>query len=311
VNKTHGHLLRLFYPHGVVSVAEYRFMIIDVVIMLAIIIPTAIFIGFSLWRFRLSRKAKFDPDFTHSVTLEIFTWGVPFTAVVALAYFSWQGVFRVNPYAPTSLVKPGVMLGAPPTQGRFHPLVINVVATDWQWLFIYPKQGIATLNTVDVPAGRNVKFRLTATDVMNDFYIPQLVGMIDVMPGMRTLDLMRIDHTGTWHGRSFNFSGAGFSWMRFPTHVLTPAAFKAWVAQQKAAPHHLSYARFTSIARPTVNLHPRYASFSHVAPHLFMKVIQAAEDGVTYTTPMSLTAHMVTNYKHHAGYLTDYAHTEF
>lgn len=309
--KTREHVLRLFYPHGVISVVEYRFTVIDVVIMLAIILPTTLFIAFSLWRFRISRNATYDPNFTHSVKLEILTWGVPFIAVVALAYFSWQGVFRVNPYAPTALVRPGVKLGAPPTRGKFHPLVINVIATDWQWLFIYPRQGIATLNTLDVPVGRNIEFRLTATDVVNDFYIPQLVGMIDVMPGMRTKDIMRVDQTGTWRGRSFNFSGAGFAWMQFPTHVLTLTAFRAWVAKQKAAPHRLTYARFSAIARPTVNLNSRHADFSHVAPHLFMRVIQAAEDGVTYVTPMALTAHMVTNDKNHAGYLTDYAHTEF
>jgi cytochrome o ubiquinol oxidase subunit 2 len=298
--------LRLFDPVGTIARAEWRFTVIDVLIMACIIGPTFLFIMISLWRYRASRKARFDPEFIHSAKLEILMWGVPLAAVIALGYFSWRGAFGVNPYAPTMLdhghSNPSTAQTAVP-----HPLVINVIATDWQWLFVYPKQQIATLNTVYVPAGRTVEFRLTATDVVNDFYIPQLVGMIDVMPGMRTKDVMRVDQTGDWMGFSADISGAGFAWMQFPTHVLTPDAFKAWVTKTQGGTARLSYADFEKIARPTVNIDHHRAMYNSVVPHLFRKVITAARDGKTYRTPIFLTRDMLKNERDHAGYLTNYA----
>lgn len=300
--------IRLFDPVGTVARAEWRFTVIDVLIMLCIILPTLVFIIIAMWRFRASRAAKFDPEFTHSVRLELLMWGVPLAAVIALGYFSWQGVFRVNPYAPTALNRKTSLAKAPPSAaGSAHPLIINVVATDWQWLFIYPNQKLATLNTVYIPTNRTVVFRLTATDVVNDFYIPQLVGMIDVMPGMRTKDVMRVDRPGKWIGFSADISGAGFAWMQFPTHVLSPAAFKAWVASTKAGSNHLSYADFEKIARPTINIHHHHVVYADVVPHLFRRVITAAMDGKTYQTPIFLTKDMVRNKRDHAGYLTNYA----
>jgi len=301
------HQFRLFDPVGRISRAELRFTVIDVLIMLCIILPTLLFILIAVFRYRAGRAAEYDPEFTHSVRLELLMWGVPLIAVIALGYFSWQGTFRLNPYKPTVLDHASLAKAPPGGTAAVHPLVINVVATDWQWLFIYPKQGIATLNTVYVPTGRTVEFRLTATDVVNDFYIPQLVGMIDVMPGMRTKDVMRVDRTGDWMGFSADISGAGFAWMQFPTHVVSPATFKAWVGATKGGRGDLTYADFEKLARPTVNIGHHEAIYATVVPHLFRKVITAAMDGKTYTTPIFLTKDMLRNERDHAGYLTNYA----
>ncbi|MDX5932886.1 ubiquinol oxidase subunit II [Acidiphilium acidophilum] len=300
--------IRLFDPVGTIARAEWRFTVIDVLIMLCIILPTLIFILIAMWRYRASRQAKYDPEFTHSVRLELLMWGIPLIAVIALGYFSWQGVFGVNPYNPTILNRKTSAANPPPGGAvAVHPLIINVVATDWQWLFIYPKQKIATLNTVYVPTGRTVEFRLTATDVVNDFYIPQLIGMIDVMPGMRTKDVMRVDHPGKWIGFSADISGAGMSWMQFPTHAVSAADFKTWVAKVKGGTSRLSYAAFEKLARPTVNITHHHAIYADVEPHLFRHVITAAMDGKTYRTPIFLTKDMLRNKRDHAGYLTAYA----
>jgi cytochrome o ubiquinol oxidase subunit 2 len=304
-----GHQLRLLHPDGPIAVTSLRLSVIDVLIMLCIILPTGIFVAISLWRFRAARKARYDPGFTHSVRLEVLMWGVPFAAVATLAYFSWRGVFLVNPYAPTALGQRKSLLAMPDRPGTGNPLVIDVVATDWQWLFIYPDQHIATLNTLSLPAGRNIEFRLTATDVVNDFYIPQLIGMIDVMPGMRTKDMMRADRPGVWQGFSADISGAGFSWMQFPTRVMTQAGFAAWVAKTQAAPRHLDYARFRSIARPTIDLRGVTRNFSAVQPHLFSRIVHAAMNGATDTTPMFLSESMRRDLARRAPYLSGYPHS--
>jgi cytochrome o ubiquinol oxidase subunit 2 len=301
--------LRLFNPGGPIAATSLRLTIIDVLIMLCIIAPTGIFVAVSIWRYRASRGARYEPGFTSSGRLEILMWSVPFAAVATLAYFSWRGVYEVNPYGPTALKPTAAMLAMPDQPGSADPLVIDVVATDWQWLFIYPDQHIATLNTLTVPAGRNIAFRLTATDVVNDFFIPQLVSMIDVMPGMRTKDAMRVNHPGMWQGFSTDISGAGFSWMRFPTHVITPAAFSTWVTKAQAAPDQLSYQRFETLAQPTINVRGATQIFSAVEPHLFSRIIHAAMNGKTYTTPQNLTKDMAQNQADHAHYLAGYPHS--
>lgn len=285
----------VFDPAGPISRAELRFTIIDVVVMLLIILPTAAAICLFMWRYRRSRNAAYDATWSRSIPFEIAMWGIPLAIVVLLAYFSLQGIFEVNPYGPDALAHHG-------TTGR-RALTVNVVATDWQWLFVYPKQHIAMVDDLVIPAGRDIRFRLTATSVVNDFYIPRLIGMIDVMPGMRTKDITRVTRTGLYEGFSANFSGAGFSWMRFRTHVVSDSAFLRFVSRIRGGHGDLTYARFERLARPTINLNQKEAFFRTVAPHLFGRIVEAARQGKTYTTPHHLTAHMALNARKHAPYL--------
>lgn len=272
------------------------FMLIDVGVMLLIILPTTIAIIWFLWRYRKSRKAAYEPGFSHSTKLEALMWGVPIATVIALGFASYFGTFAVNPYRPSILQQPA-------KPGHTNPMTIDVISTDWQWVFIYPKQHIATVDRLVVPRGRTIVFRLTSTSVVNDFFIPQLNDMIDVMPGMRTKDAMRATRLGTFIGFSANFSGAGFSWMKFPTNVVTPADFDKWVARTAQSPQHLTYARFEILARPIINLTGRPLYFSAPAPHLFRRVIKAAHDGKVYPIPDQITAHMADAAHHHAAYL--------
>ena len=71
-------------------------------------------------------------------------------------------------------------------QSATAPLEVEVVSLDWRWLFIYPREHIATVNHLVVPTGVPVHFRLTSTSVMNSFFIPQLGSQIYTMPGMTT-----------------------------------------------------------------------------------------------------------------------------
>lgn len=295
------HGFRLFDPAGPVARASLDFTIADVAVMMCIIAPTGLAIAWFLWRYRRGRNAAYDPRFVRSHLLEFIMWGVPLLVVVLLAFISFRGVYAVDPYGPRILSLPAKP-GAGPSS-KEGPLKIDVIATDWQWVFIYPKQHIATVDRLVVPEGRTVTFRLTATDVVNDFFIPSLADMIDVMPGMRTRDAMRATRLGVFEGFSADFSGPGFSWMRFPTRVVPPRRFAAWVARRQAAPEALDYARFERLARPTINLHQRPFYFHPVEAGLFDRVIGAAVAGKTYPVPAHLTEHMATDFRHHAAYL--------
>ncbi|MFV2800868.1 cytochrome o ubiquinol oxidase subunit II, partial [Escherichia coli] len=66
------------------------------------------------------------------------------------------------------------------------PITIEVVSMDWKWFFIYPEQGIATVNEIAFPANTPVYFKVTSNSVMNSFFIPRLGSQIYAMAGMQT-----------------------------------------------------------------------------------------------------------------------------
>jgi cytochrome o ubiquinol oxidase subunit 2 len=288
-----GETYRLFHPKGPVAEAQLKFTILDVCIMLLIILPTTFMLCLFIWRYAKVRKAAYDPDWSHSMTIELLIWGGPIAIVAALAVFTYQSVIEVNPYDPTVL-RVASTAGAAPTEA---PLLVDVITTDWQWFFIYPQQHIATIDDLVVPQGRVVRLRLTSTSVTNDFFIPQLAPMIDVMPGMQTQDAFSSYGPGTFTGFSADFSGAGFAWMQFSTRVMSGDQFSSWVAsvqagQAQPARGTLSYAVFQKLAHPTLNIGAKPSYFASVDPSVFNHAYQDAMAGLVYPVPEDLTEKM-------------------
>jgi cytochrome o ubiquinol oxidase subunit II len=286
----------LFNPKGPVAATELYYMILDVAVMLVVIVPTILLSIWVVYRYRASSgKGTYSPKWAHSNILEVVVWGVPIIIVAVLAYYSFVGTHAVNPWNPTVITEH-------PDYKKAKPLEVDVITTDWQWLFVYPKQNIAVSNELVVPVDRPVHFRLTSTSVTNNFFIPQIVGQVYVMPGMRSKQSMLVKHTGVYHGFSAALSGGGFSWMNFKVKAVTEQDFKSWVgiAQQSAA--KLSYAEFTKFAKPTVNVGGKVQYFTDVQPGLLVQVIQNVRDGkLRYKTPMFLTENMQSDeFKKHA-----------
>jgi cytochrome o ubiquinol oxidase subunit 2 len=269
---------RLFHPVGPVATAEWHYTIVNTAVMLLIIIPTTVLTLVFALRYRKSRQAAYDPSFSHSILLELAMWGVPLVIVVILTFCTYASVFAVNPADPRTLDRAADAAGPP-------PLKVDVITTDWQWIFIYPELHIATIDDLVVPQGRDVRLQLTSATVTNDFYIPQVAPMIDVMPGMRTQDAFRVDQPGSYEGFSADFSGAGFSWMQFSTRILPPAAFDSWVKDTQSAPDHLDFDRFRKIAQPTINQGAKPAYFSNADPNLFAEVDMAVMAGEVFPVP--------------------------
>ena len=287
-----GETFRLFYPKGPVAAAQLKFTMLDVGIMLLIILPTTLMLCFFLWRYAKVRNSAYDPDWSHSLTIELLIWGGPIAIVAMLAVFTYESVIETNPYAPTVLQTSASTAG--PAQA---PLQVDVITTDWQWFFIYPQQHIATIDDLVIPKGRVVHLRMTSTSVTNDFFIPQLAPMIDVMPGMQTQDVFSSDGPGNYEGFSADFSGAGFAWMQFSTRVMSEDQFNGWVTSVKAgqaAPNHgaLSYSAFQKLAHPTLNIGAKPGYFATVDADLFDHTVADAMQGVTYPVPADLTEKM-------------------
>ena len=274
----------LFDPKGPVALSNFHSLLIDVAAMLVIIGPTTLLLLWCIWRYRRSSgKHGYSPNWSHSLPIEIVSWGFPAVIVAFLGFYSYKGTFAANPFGP-GVIAPGTSANADKP-----PLDIDVITTDWQWLFIYPNQHIAAANELVVPVDTPVRFRLTSSTVTNDFYIPQLVGEIDIMPGMRTKQSMMASQLGTYQGFSADFSGPGFSWMLFKTHVVTPDAFKAWVGKVASAPMRLDGATFNKFAQPTINVDEKTSYFSHIQPGMFDLVVHEIDEGKMFTTPRAMT----------------------
>ncbi|MEL5848119.1 MAG: ubiquinol oxidase subunit II [Candidatus Igneacidithiobacillus chanchocoensis] len=277
----------IFDPKGVGASASYTYMMIDVGVMLAIVGITALLIIWFLWKYRKGNKhADYDGKWSHSNVLEITFWGIP---IAAVAFLSWavaiNGSFAVNPYNPTAVTKH--------VKPHGDPIDVDVIATDWQWLFIYPQfHHIAIANRLIVPAHTPVFFRLTSTAVTTDFFVPQLLGMIDVMPGMRTKDALMSNHLGSYQGIAADYCGAGTSWMLFKTNVVSKTNFEHWAKGLENNPRSMDYHQFNRFAEPYINVAEKQPEWGRVEPGLFNHVILEVMDGKKWPLPMFMTENM-------------------
>jgi cytochrome o ubiquinol oxidase subunit II len=235
--------MNIFDPQGPIGAAEKSILIDSVAIMLAIVVPTIVAtFGFAWW-FRASNdKARHLPNFAYSGQIELVVWGIPALVVMLLAGVAWIGSHDLDPAKPIASSQPA--------------LEIQVVSLDWKWLFLYPQQKLATVNTLTIPAGMPVHFSLTSASVMNAFFIPQLGGMLYTMNGMTNQLNLQADHVGELYGLSSHFSGDGFSDMHFAVHVVSPADFSQWASSAGSATEALDSARYAELAKQSIAVAP-------------------------------------------------------
>ncbi len=211
--------------------------------MLAIVLPTiAAALGFAWWFRASNTRATYRPQFAFSGKLELLIWSVPMLTILFLGGLIWAGAHQLDP--------------ARPLDSKQKPLDIEAVSLDWKWLFIYPDQGIASVNVLDVPAGIPIHLAITSASVMNAFFIPQLGSMIYTMNGMVSRLNLLADHQGDFMGLASHYSGDGFSDMHFTVHALAPRAFADWVAAVRGAGPELDRDAYAKLAVQSRNIAP-------------------------------------------------------
>jgi cytochrome o ubiquinol oxidase subunit 2 len=231
--------MNILDPQGPIGAADKTILIDSVAIMLAIVVPTIIAIfAFAFWFRESNPRAHYWPNWEYSGRIELVVWSIPALTVILLGGVAWIGSHQLDP--------------ATPVAGTGSPVRIQVVSLDWKWLFIYPDQGIATVNTLTVPAGAPLHFELTSASVMNVFFIPQLGSMIYTMNGMVTRLELRADNEGDLQGLSAHFSGDGFPNMLFDVHVVPQLSFPDWVAKTARSEQVLNADSYRKLARQTV-----------------------------------------------------------
>jgi cytochrome o ubiquinol oxidase subunit 2 len=244
-------------PQGMVGIAEKTIMIDSLTIMLAIVIPTiAATFAFAWWYRASNVRAKYLPEFAYSGQLELLVWSIPVLVIFLLGGVIWIGSHDLDP--------------AQPLASKTPPLEVQVVSLDWKWLFIYPHQGVASVNQLVVPAGVPIHFSLTSASVMNAFFIPQLGSMIYTMNGMTTQLNLQADAPGTFHGLSSHFSGDGFPGMYFDVHAVPADQFAAWIETTRASGPTLDAASYADLSRQSLNVTP--FTYRAAAPDLFKQI---------------------------------------
>ncbi|OZT76141.1 ubiquinol oxidase subunit II [Vreelandella boliviensis] len=255
----------LLDPKGQVG-AEQRTLILTAFgLMLIVVIPVIAMTLLFGWRYRRSNSvAKYLPDWAHSNVIEAVVWIVPCAIIAVLALLTWKTSHSLDPHKPL--------------ESDVAPIEIQAVALDWKWLFIYPEQGIASVNEVAFPVDTPVRFRVSSGSVMNAFFIPHLGSQIYAMAGMDNDVHLIADETGSYPGRSTNYSGAGFSGMTFEAKVTTPADFDAWVETVRDASQTLTYPEaYEALAEPSESNPVEY--FSAISPSLYESILKSFHTG--------------------------------
>src|SRR6266545_3863829 len=226
-----------------VAAAERLILFNSLGIMLAIVIPTILAtLGVALW-FRASNwRARYLPDFEYSGRLEMLVWSIPAMTVLLVGGVAWVGSHDLAPRKAIASTAKAVR--------------VQVVSLDWKWLFIYPEQGIASVNQLTIPVGTPVSFELTSSGVMNSFFVPQLGSQIYTMAGMATHLHLQADHEGAYRGLSANYSGSGFADMRFTVDAVPPGAFAQWIDRVRSAGPVLDAGTYAQLAKPSSAVAP-------------------------------------------------------
>lgn len=254
-------------PSGDVARQQANLILWSTGLMLLIIVPVIILTIVFAFKYRHSNEdAEYTPDWDHSTGLELVIWSAPLMIVIALGALTWISTHSLDPYRPLARLASGK-----PLAKNDKPLVIQVVSLDWKWLFIYPEQGIATVNQLVLPVNRQVRFRITSSSVMNTFYVPTMAGMIYSMPGMETRLHAVLNKPGRFEGFSANYSGAGFSEMRFTVDGTDDAGFAKWVSEARSAQKALDLPTYIKLEKPSEKVPA--IQFARVQPQLFDRIV--------------------------------------
>ncbi len=244
-------------PAGPIADGERLILLDSLGIMLAIVVPTIVATILFAWWFRASNTAAtYRPGWQYSAKLEALVWSIPALVVLFLGGLAWIGSHTLDPAKPIAPAK--------------RTLEIQVVSLDWRWLFIYPKQHVATINRLVIPVGTPVHLQITSASVMNVFFVPRLAGEMYSMNGMVTQLNLQADQVGAFPGLSAQFSGDGFSEMHFDAVTVPASQFDAFLAHARAGNSRLDEAAYRSLSHQSHDGQARL--FGDVADGLFDEI---------------------------------------
>ncbi len=234
------HDIAILEPDGFIAIRERNLLIDASLLMLLVVIPAVVMCLVFAWRYRASnKKAKYAPEWGENALAECIWWCIPFVIVIVISIITWKTSLDLNPFRPIDSDK--------------KPLTVQVVALEWKWLFLYPEEEIATVNYLQIPVQRPIRFEISADAPMNSFWIPELGGQIYAMPAMRSVLYLIADREGSFAGHSSNISGKGFAGMTFETKATSEEEFNDWVETVRNSSQELDYKKYRELVKPTMD----------------------------------------------------------
>jgi cytochrome c oxidase subunit 2 len=187
-----------------------------------ILVLVGVLVLLALFRYSTRRThapGERPPPAVEHLGLEI-AWTVgPALVLLAIAIPTIRTTFRTQPATPPA-----------------NALEVQVTAHQWWWEVHYPSLAIVTANEIHLPLGRPVQLLLRSADVIHSFWVPQLGGKRDVVPGHTNAITLTPHVAGVYLGQCAEFCGLSHANMRFRVFVDPPDAFAAWSAAQSARP---------------------------------------------------------------------------
>lgn len=204
-------------PASPVSGYEANLFKIVLVMALAVFILVEGSLIWILVRYRKKANDQEIPPQIYGVTFLEVTWTViPILLVIALFLLTLQTVNAV----------------AKPARQQTD-LNVRIVGHRWWWEFDYPDLGIATANELHIPMGQTVQVALESVDVIHSFWVPQISGKTDVIPGQHNSMWLQGEQIGIFLGQCAEFCGTEHALMRVKVFVDSQADFDAWVTNQQ------------------------------------------------------------------------------
>lgn len=246
------------FPEGPIALAERDLLFRALAIMMIVVIPVFVMAFWFAWRYRAgSQKAHYEPNWM-SNTVDAIVWVIPALIVLSIGIHVWIFTHALDPYKPLDPNK--------------TPLEIQVVAQDWKWLFIYPDEGIASVNELAFPVSVPLKLKITSDTVMNSFFLPALAGQIYAMAGMQTQLNLMAGAPGRFRGRNTQYSGDGFADQHFEAISMSQEDFEAWVEKARREGTSLDAESYAELHKPSIAEPVRY--YATVEPGLFVGIIR-------------------------------------
>ncbi len=256
------HFIGMLNPKGVIAYEQRKLFFDTLALMLIVVLPVIIMSITFVYHYQVSHRTRdYKPNWGHNFYLETLWWGIPCVIILVLGIITWKKTHELDPYRRIAGYDE-------------KPMVVQVIALPWKWLFIYPEQNIATVNYLEIPLGKQVEYWITTDNVpMSAFFIPQLGSQIYAMAGMRTRLHLVANESGVYDGLNTQYNGDGFSDMHFEVHVVTPEVLQQWFTDVKKSPNGLTDAAYNQLLHPSIADKPKL--FSGIQNGLFDKVMMA------------------------------------
>ena len=220
-----GYPITMFRPASPQASAIYNLTIVIAIIAAIAFVIVEGWLLIASFRFR--NRPEEQAVQTHG-NLKLETGWTVITAVVMFTVlgFTVKTMVDVTALPAAAAVPAGAFPG--------EIVNLNVTAHQWWWEFEYPGQGVVTGNEVHVPVGRTIRVQVESADVIHSFWVPQLAGKIDAVPGHTNYTSFLAAAPGVYHGLCAEYCGGQHAHMGFRIIADPLPDFAAWVKDQQA-----------------------------------------------------------------------------